>query len=712
MLIGGALAAAPVIIHLLHKRRFRVVRWAAMDFLLASSRKNYRRVRLREIILLVLRTLILMLVVAAMARPFLAGAAAMMGLARRHVVIVVDNSLSMSYAAGGVKPFENAKTFAVKIIDSLEKGDTISLIAVSEQAHGVIREPSTDLEAALAELRALETNHGSTNLPQALQLAREILEKSDVTQKELYLITDNQRTAWRLRDGGNAELDELLTELSPLAEIVVADVGLDTSENMAIVDFRSNNRIIGKNVPDTSLTATIRNFGEFDQEHVEIAFYVDGSRKGSTTLPEPLKAGAAAEVSFGYSFLEAQPHSLSVQLGLDKLPVDDARYLAVEVLESAKVLVVDGRPSSDFYTSASGYLQTALRPQSSDRPFDNTTIYTPNVIQPAELARERLDDYEFIVLADVPRVTPEHAAAIEQYVQDGGSVIIFLGDTIQPEDYNTTLYRDGRGLLPARISGIAGDPRRSSHVSWVIGSDSDHPLLQQFKGPKSSFLMSPQHYQHATLDAPESADAAVVFRYDNGKPALVEKTTGNGRVLLFACSANDSWTDLPRRPGYLLLVQELAAYVVRDRQAGRNLIVGDVLSKTVDAAAIMSDVSVIGPGKIHDVQVIPEGQSTRLRFDQTHRAGLYELRIRRPDFSYSDYFSVNVDPAESDLRRLGPEELRRTFPGFKFEHLAGVAAVETSLREAFRRSDIWKQLLLAALALMCIETVLAQRFGR
>jgi len=711
MLIGGALAAAPVIIHLLHKRRFKIVRWAAMDFLLASSRKNYRRVRLREIILLVLRTLILILVVAAMARPFLAGAAAMMGLARRHVVISFGNALIMRLQRGNTQPIEDAKTFALKIVDTLEKGDTVSLITVSERARGIIREPSTDFKAVVDELRALQTNHGSTNLPEALQMAREVFEKSDNPQKELYLVTDNQRAAWRLRGGSNAEFDELLDELSSLAEIVVADVGVVTSENLAIVDFRSNNRIVGRNVPDTGLTVTVKNFGEFDAEHVEIAFYVDGSRKGSTALPEPLKAGASAKVSFTYSFLEAQPHSLSVQLNPDNLPADDARYLAVDVLESAKVLVVDGQPASDSYSSASEYLQTALRPVNSDRPFDNTTIYSPNVIQPAELAGQALEDYELIVLADVPRITPENAAALARYVEDGGSVIIFCGDSLQPEDFNTTLYDGGRGILPARISGIAGDPRRNSHVRWVIPSDSDHPLMQQFKGAKASFLMSPQHYQHATLDAPEGDGADVVFRYDNGKPALVEKATGKGRVLLFACSANDSWTDLPRRPGYLLLVQELAAYVVRDRQAGTNLTVGDVLSKSVDAAAIMSDVSVVGPGKIHNVQVVPERHNARLRFDQTDSAGAYELRIRRNDAERNEFFSVNVDPAESDLRRIGPEELRRTFPDFRFSYLAG-AAVDTSLKETLSRSNIWKQLLLAALALMCIETVLAQRFGR
>src|SRR6266481_5816817 len=66
----GALAGAvavPIIIHLLNRRRYRVVVWAAMRFLLAAQRKNSRRLRLEQLILLGVRTLLVLLLVLAMA---------------------------------------------------------------------------------------------------------------------------------------------------------------------------------------------------------------------------------------------------------------------------------------------------------------------------------------------------------------------------------------------------------------------------------------------------------------------------------------------------------------------------------------------------------------------------------------------------------------------------------------------------------------------
>src|SRR3989442_15958182 len=65
--VAAGAASIPVIIHLLNRNRFRVVSWAAMRFLLAAQRKNTRRMRVEQLVLLAVRTLIVLLLVLAMA---------------------------------------------------------------------------------------------------------------------------------------------------------------------------------------------------------------------------------------------------------------------------------------------------------------------------------------------------------------------------------------------------------------------------------------------------------------------------------------------------------------------------------------------------------------------------------------------------------------------------------------------------------------------
>src|SRR5262245_28177077 len=95
---GVVCAAAPFIIHLLNRRRFRVVNWAAMDFLREALQRNRRLLHLRDILLLVLRTIAVLLFGLALARPYLSSSAEKFdGSQPLHAVLIVDNSLSMGY---------------------------------------------------------------------------------------------------------------------------------------------------------------------------------------------------------------------------------------------------------------------------------------------------------------------------------------------------------------------------------------------------------------------------------------------------------------------------------------------------------------------------------------------------------------------------------------------------------------------------------------
>src|SRR5687767_10992457 len=108
MLLWAAAAAAPILIHLLNRRRYREQSWAAMEYLLAAMRKNMRRIQIEQWLLLALRTLIVLLLVAAVADPVIQG----LGLshaagARTHRLFVLDGSYSMSYRVDQAARFES-----------------------------------------------------------------------------------------------------------------------------------------------------------------------------------------------------------------------------------------------------------------------------------------------------------------------------------------------------------------------------------------------------------------------------------------------------------------------------------------------------------------------------------------------------------------------------------------------------------------------------
>src|SRR5438552_3687249 len=111
-----AAAAAPLLIHLWSRHRFRESPWAAMQFLLAAMRKNARRLQLQQWLLLAVRTLIIVLVVLAVAEPYGEQLLAGGGASPAHKVLVIDGSYSMAYRPDGNTNFARSKQLAAELV--------------------------------------------------------------------------------------------------------------------------------------------------------------------------------------------------------------------------------------------------------------------------------------------------------------------------------------------------------------------------------------------------------------------------------------------------------------------------------------------------------------------------------------------------------------------------------------------------------------------
>src|SRR4051794_35286659 len=113
MVVGGALVSAPILIHLINRMRFRRIRWAAMEFLLKSQKRNRRRLIIEQLILLALRCLLVLLFAILMAR-FVGEALGQSSSSSTTHIIVIDDTMSMGDLApknqsGFPDCFEQAK---------------------------------------------------------------------------------------------------------------------------------------------------------------------------------------------------------------------------------------------------------------------------------------------------------------------------------------------------------------------------------------------------------------------------------------------------------------------------------------------------------------------------------------------------------------------------------------------------------------------------
>src|SRR6187399_198171 len=124
ILLGGlAAVSVPIIIHLLNRRKFRKVVWAAMKFLQNAVEQNQRRMRIEDMILLALRCLLLALLALALARPaFKSASSDVFGQSKVTGVIILDNSYSMGMSDGTTTRFEKARQAAEQALETMPAG--------------------------------------------------------------------------------------------------------------------------------------------------------------------------------------------------------------------------------------------------------------------------------------------------------------------------------------------------------------------------------------------------------------------------------------------------------------------------------------------------------------------------------------------------------------------------------------------------------------
>src|SRR6201996_3986934 len=185
LLFGSAALAIPIIIHLFHKSRFQVVKWGAMHLLEAVIRTNQRRIRIEQILLLMLRAAIPVILALCMARPLWQGAQKLLGDARTSTVILLDNSYSMAASRAGTTNFSLARDEAGRMLNELPRGSDAQVVLMGEGGSPLLDEPTDDLARLTQALKQIEAGYGAATVPAALDFATGVFGQMHESRRSL-----------------------------------------------------------------------------------------------------------------------------------------------------------------------------------------------------------------------------------------------------------------------------------------------------------------------------------------------------------------------------------------------------------------------------------------------------------------------------------------------------------------------------------------------
>lgn len=739
--LGGAV---PVIIHLLHRQKFRRVRWAAMEFLLNALRKTQRRMRVENLILLLVRILVMILLAMAVARPFFHETPLdALGDSDTHHIFVVDVSYSMGYKRGNSTVLDEARKASIDLLEGLRPSpmDRFSLVTLSSYPEVPFKERNRR-EQIRAGLQELKPSHYGTSVAATLQEIRPLLESSKSREKRVYLFTDLQRSGWEFRDEQEAgRFGDTLKGLSKREDtrFVIYDLGVRDPVNRAVVGLRVDGRVVTTR-RTARLHADIHNYSPVPLPQVAATLYVDKNAAG--TKPVALPPNTTTPVSFEVRFTESGPHVLRVALDSDYLDVDDGRTLAVEVKPALRGLVVDGEPKDSPKESETYAFTLALDPTREG-------LYFSVDVKTVELfSAEGLEGYDFLVLANVPGLTSDKVERIEQFVQRGGGLLVSLGPRVDRVTFNREFWKDGQGLSPAALEDTAGSAPEGlleRGIERRIGRFAvDHPIFRTFREKLRAAIYHLVFYKYFKVAAPPPERVLASFDDDASSPVFLEKHHGEGKVVLFTSTLDHEWNaGIPGHPPYLPLMWSLCEHLATRSAGRRNLFVGDLLQIDLSAELYQPPFLLETPleGVVTLSASAPEKDQKFFRLFYPSRAktddpnvrineglrhaGTYVLTRTTPkeEDRRLAYFAANVPPraatpeethaSESNLDRITKEDIQRAYPDFRVEFRGEGKGSEPAAGQGKPPGgEAWKLLLYVLLGFLMMESVLAWLFGR
>jgi len=717
MLWGLGLGALPILIHLLHRRKYREVPWAAMRFLIAATKKHSRRMHLEQLLLLMLRTLIVLLVALALARPTVETFGEYFRAeGPRHRILVIDSTFSMGYASQEQSRFDRAKELARQIALTARQGDALQLVRIADSSpRTVIRQPAYQASAVLDEIAQLTLLDERVDASLVLDEIDALLGMApEITRKEIYVLTDLQTATWAPRDATEAtRIRTTLKRLAERARIVFLDTGQPGTANAAVTSLQASEGFVLAGRPVT-LSATLRNSGSSGAVGQLVELLLDD--RLADTRQVDLPPATDVRVTFNPAF-SAGDHRVEVRLKPDGLRVDDGRRLVIPVRDELQVLLVNGKPSGQPLGNATDYLKLALAPELPNQA--PISPIRPTVIREGELISTDLSRFDSVFLCNVALLTDREAEVLRNYLEAGGGVVICLGDQVRPDNYNEVLFRTtGRNttpILPARLVQRVGDPDRKDVSYEFDAGDFDHPIVRPFQGNPGAGLELTRTFAYFKTAVPDERGTRVALRFQTGDPAILEAPYGRGRVVLVTTSVDREWSTWAVWGHSLIpLMHETVNFAVSSRWSDRVALVGQPLLSHLPLRSGDVDANLQLPnGTAQAPLATADGRA--IQTDPAMRAGFYKL-ILGPPVNRTDWFAVNVDPQESDLASLRPDELRtEILPGqdiviqTDWEELPATPQ-DGPVRVVSTSSGLSRSLLLAALALLVVEQIMAWRF--
>lgn len=713
--VAGLVAVMiPIAIHLLSRQRRRPIQWAAMRFLIEAYRKQRRRLRLEQLLLLTVRCLIVLLLGAALAQPLLRHTGLLNTTTGRVIYLIIDNGLVSSLRdSSDETALARHITQAGTIIDALDPADRIGIITAARPVQGLVTPPTSDHAAVWRLLRELQPQDSPSDIPGALALLSSVITADDTnatTEHFAYLLSEFRSGSAPL----DAPLPSLLGELDDKVTLLAAPPAEQSAANVTITEIDPVRHVVIPGAADGSGQITVRlarsgSTLDADISRVRLHSRGLGSIQPRTVHWEPGQSHASVDFLLPLAEQSNDDElTLTAQLDDDAINADNTRHAVLALRNRIRVVMLERRAfgfeSRLDRLTAGQWIARALDPVEAG-PLQIIEV------EPAALSVADLRAADVVIASRPDLVSDDSWNLLRAYVDRGGLLLISPPGQLNvhqwAERFTTTMS------LPWRIGpevqtndqgiALADEQPRSELLRLLMGDLDD--LVQ----PVLSTRLLPVQIQ--------DGQGTTLLRYDNGMPMVLAASPhrpdntedgpddsnaasqSQGLIILFTTAPELTWTNLPSKPLMVPLVHELVRQGLSSIRANQRIIAGEqpALARHPSATDLIA----------------PEGQRIAITnarpLQPLTKVGLYELRDAASN--PLAHIAVNIDPASARVDAQPANAVLAWLSGSgPWTHFANDQPAG-ALRQITGSASLAGVLLAIVLALVLLETLLARWFS-
>ncbi len=685
-ILWGLLAlSVPIIIHFFNLQRPRTVLFSNVAFVKEVKRSVVKRLKFKQWLLLLLRLLAVTFLVLTFANPIIVSENNTLLSGNRSVAYLIDNSYSMT--AGNEKGpyFQQALNLVQGISEAYSNQDEFLLMTSSDIK---LNYNFYDREDLLDELKNLEVEQNTTSLGEVCRASSNIFSNANYQFKEFYIISDFQSSTFMS--------DSLPLNMSDTSvKVKFLPIASRLQNNVYVSDHQIASQIIEKGKP-VNIEMTIVNDENRLRKDLTVRIILEG--RVATFDKVDLNANESQELEL--SFTPDQSGWLSGYIELDDYPIefDNNRYFSLYVPEEEKILLVEGQPSPNVKVLYSDVFDQ----------FATTFVSSRN------LSSISLNEYRSIVFVGLEEMSTGLSGKLKNYLENGGSMLIFPGEKLVIDAFNSFLSPLGMGKIDEAVEITSG--------IGVETVDLEHPVFDGIftQNNRNRSFDAPQVYKYYPLNMNNSIVQNQIMKLENQSPFLLESQIGEGLLFTFTIFPSSEWSDFPIKTVFAPILFRMSQIMNQTQQVQSSQEIGSFEPKIL-RTNIKDNLLLVSEDKERPAEIIVEPFNQRgvtiLNFDNmfdkvTIREGNYRLL---QSAEIIEKISFNIADDESKLTFMNPSDLDSDPRLNNIEHLDILPPTPENLQKQIQDeregTPMWKYFLMLALAALILEIIVIKLFS-